>query len=324
MDASARTRRRRRTIANKVIERGWGLVNLTPLAVDVRGDLLGIDDRRGSGLNRALHLVNRQQRGPHLLRIADGVRRFGGVLGHYRLLLRGIGVGRVFRSIDSRFPCRRGVLHDLHVPGNHDASTRRRTEDRYVGSMLLTSPVREVEIVVGKFLAAFITVLAMLVLSLYFVIILFVYGIPDVGPILDRLSGFGPLRRSDAGDRIVRFGAEPEPDRGTGRGRRSADRIDDHRLSSRNGSPASVPRYWTPCNSALRFQSSTSTVSVLPRLGHFRRLRTWNSFCRRCRLLPIDHRCVFDADGNRFRNSPMALIRTVDREVNVSRTTVSP
>lgn len=64
-------------------------------------------------------------------------------------------------------------------------------EEQKIGTLelLLTSPVREVEIVIGKFLAAFITVLAMLVLSLYFVILLFVYGIPDVGPILTGYLG---------------------------------------------------------------------------------------------------------------------------------------
>lgn len=64
-------------------------------------------------------------------------------------------------------------------------------EEQKIGTLelLLTSPVREYEIVVGKFLAAFVTMLAMLILSLYFVIILFVYGIPDVGPILTGYLG---------------------------------------------------------------------------------------------------------------------------------------
>ena len=64
-------------------------------------------------------------------------------------------------------------------------------EEQKIGTLelLLTSPVREYEIVLGKFLAAFITVLAMLALSLYFVIILFVYGIPDVGPIFTGYLG---------------------------------------------------------------------------------------------------------------------------------------
>ena len=64
-------------------------------------------------------------------------------------------------------------------------------EEQKIGTLelLLTSPVREFEIVVGKFLAAFITVLAMIALSFYFVIILFVYGIPDIGPILTGYLG---------------------------------------------------------------------------------------------------------------------------------------
>ncbi len=64
-------------------------------------------------------------------------------------------------------------------------------EEQKIGTLelLLTSPVREYEIVIGKFLAAFITVLVMLVLSLYFVMILFIYGIPDVGPILTGYLG---------------------------------------------------------------------------------------------------------------------------------------
>ena len=64
-------------------------------------------------------------------------------------------------------------------------------EEQKIGTLelLLTSPVREYEIVLGKFFAAFVTMLAMLVLSLYFVIILFVYGIPDVGPILTGYLG---------------------------------------------------------------------------------------------------------------------------------------
>ncbi len=64
-------------------------------------------------------------------------------------------------------------------------------EEQKIGTLelLLTSPVREVEIVVGKFLAAFFTVVVMLVLSLYFVIVLFVYGIPDAGPLLTGYLG---------------------------------------------------------------------------------------------------------------------------------------
>ncbi|MGA0274916.1 MAG: ABC transporter permease [Dehalococcoidia bacterium] len=64
-------------------------------------------------------------------------------------------------------------------------------EEQKLGTLelLLTSPLREFEIVVGKFLAAYAMTLIMLVLSLYFVIVLFVYGDPDVGPLLSGLLG---------------------------------------------------------------------------------------------------------------------------------------
>jgi ABC-2 type transport system permease protein len=64
-------------------------------------------------------------------------------------------------------------------------------EEQKLGTLelLLTSPLREFEIVFGKFIAAFVTTFVMIVLSLYFVIVLFVYGDPDVGPLLSGLLG---------------------------------------------------------------------------------------------------------------------------------------
>jgi len=64
-------------------------------------------------------------------------------------------------------------------------------EEQKLGTLelLLTSPLREIEIVIGKFIAAFLMILIMIVLSLYFVIVLFVYGDPDVGPMLSGLLG---------------------------------------------------------------------------------------------------------------------------------------
>jgi ABC-2 type transport system permease protein len=55
--------------------------------------------------------------------------------------------------------------------------------------LLLTSPVREVEVVLGKFLAAFMMILIMAALSLYFIVVLFIYGLPDVGPLLTGYFG---------------------------------------------------------------------------------------------------------------------------------------
>jgi ABC-2 type transport system permease protein len=64
-------------------------------------------------------------------------------------------------------------------------------EEQKLGTLelLLTSPLREFEIVMGKFIAAFIMILIMIALSLYFVIVLFIYGDPDLGPLLSGLFG---------------------------------------------------------------------------------------------------------------------------------------
>lgn len=49
--------------------------------------------------------------------------------------------------------------------------------------LLLTNPVRDVEVVLGKFLGVFAFVLAMLGMTLYFPIVLYIFGTPDLGPI---------------------------------------------------------------------------------------------------------------------------------------------
>ena len=57
-------------------------------------------------------------------------------------------------------------------------------EEQKLGTLelLLTSPLREFEIVLGKFIAAFTMLVIMAILSLFFVIVLFVYGVPDSWP----------------------------------------------------------------------------------------------------------------------------------------------
>ena len=66
-------------------------------------------------------------------------------------------------------------------------------EEQKLGTLelLLTSPLREFEIVLGKFIAAFAMIVIMTLLSLYFVVVLFVYGDPDIGPMLSGLLGLG-------------------------------------------------------------------------------------------------------------------------------------
>ena len=64
-------------------------------------------------------------------------------------------------------------------------------EEQKLGTLelLLTSPIKEAEVVIGKFLAAFITVIIMIILSMYFVIILYIFGDPDTGPLFNGLLG---------------------------------------------------------------------------------------------------------------------------------------
>lgn len=66
-------------------------------------------------------------------------------------------------------------------------------EEQKMGTLelLLTSPLREFEIVIGKFIAAFVMIVIMIAVSLYFVIVLFVYGDPDIGPLLSGFLGLG-------------------------------------------------------------------------------------------------------------------------------------
>ena len=49
--------------------------------------------------------------------------------------------------------------------------------------LLLTSPVRDWEVVMGKYVASLVLFLSMVVMSLFYAILLFVYASPDPGPI---------------------------------------------------------------------------------------------------------------------------------------------
>ena len=58
-------------------------------------------------------------------------------------------------------------------------------EEQKMGTieLLLTSPVRDWEVVVGKYLASLAFLLATVAMTLYYTILLFVYASPDPGPI---------------------------------------------------------------------------------------------------------------------------------------------
>ena len=59
----------------------------------------------------------------------------------------------------------------------------------YTSELLFTSPIRVVQIVLGKFLAALTLFLIMLLLSAIHLLILAIYGNPDLGPMLSGYLG---------------------------------------------------------------------------------------------------------------------------------------
>ena len=64
-------------------------------------------------------------------------------------------------------------------------------EEQKMGTLelLLTSPVRDWEIVVGKYLAALATLLVTIAFTLFYVLLLFVFGSPDSGPVVSAYVG---------------------------------------------------------------------------------------------------------------------------------------
>ena len=65
-------------------------------------------------------------------------------------------------------------------------------EEQKLGTieLLLTSPVRDVEVVIGKYLASLAVFAVMLALTLYYPLLLFWFGDPDAGPIFSGYLGF--------------------------------------------------------------------------------------------------------------------------------------
>jgi ABC-2 type transport system permease protein len=55
--------------------------------------------------------------------------------------------------------------------------------------LLLTNPVRDIEVVLGKFLGVMGFILVMLALTLYFPLLLFIFGVPDPGPMITGYLG---------------------------------------------------------------------------------------------------------------------------------------
>ena len=64
-------------------------------------------------------------------------------------------------------------------------------EEQKLGTLelLLTAPVRDWEVVMGKYLAALVMLLATLAMTLYYVLLLYWFGDPDTGPVLSAYLG---------------------------------------------------------------------------------------------------------------------------------------
>jgi len=64
-------------------------------------------------------------------------------------------------------------------------------EEQKLGTMelLLTAPIRDWEVVVGKYIASAVTLIVTLAFTLYFVLMIYVFGGPDSGPIMAAYLG---------------------------------------------------------------------------------------------------------------------------------------
>ena len=64
-------------------------------------------------------------------------------------------------------------------------------EEQKLGTLelLLTSPVREWEVVLGKYIASLLALLAIIAFTSYYTIVIYVFGNPDTGPVLSSYIG---------------------------------------------------------------------------------------------------------------------------------------
>ena len=88
-------------------------------------------------------------------------------------------------------------------------------EEQKMGTLelLLTAPIRDWEVVLGKYLASFVILVATVGLTLYYVIMIYKFGDPDSGPVMSAYLGIllhggaalaiGMLASSLSGNQIV-------------------------------------------------------------------------------------------------------------------------
>lgn len=79
----------------------------------------------------------------------------------------------------------------LAIFGGPAITMRLLSEEQQMGTieLLMTLPVRDIEVVIGKFLAAFLTYVMVAALTLIFPVILLRFGNPDIGPLLSSYLG---------------------------------------------------------------------------------------------------------------------------------------
>ena len=101
-------------------------------------------------------------------------------------------------------------------------------EEQKLGTLelLLTSPVRDWEVVLGKYLASLLALTAILSVTLYYALLLYAFGDPDTLPVVSGYLGAAAVRRGCAGDWDARIIAVRQPDsRRRSRHRHTADAL---------------------------------------------------------------------------------------------------
>jgi len=99
---------------------------------------------------------------------------------------------RYFLRIRRHVALRRGQRPRHRELGQPPLLTMRLlAEEQKLGTLelLMTAPVRDWEVVLGKYIASLIMFSATIILTLYYVLLLYVFGQPDTGPVLSSYLG---------------------------------------------------------------------------------------------------------------------------------------